>query len=83
MENQIYRVQLAGGSKFEIYVRSANETNPHRNIKKLCVCVSDRVIDLDGDLDMGELDSLISYLQDCQEYIKEYNGNSKPSDLAS
>ena len=83
MENQIYRVQLTDESKLEFYVCSTNELNPHRDIKELGVCVLGKVIQLDGDLDLIELDSLISYLKDCRDYIKEYNENSKPSDVGS
>jgi hypothetical protein len=83
MENQIYRVQLTAENKLEFFVCSTNELNPHRNIKELGVCVLGKGIQLDGDLDLSELDSLISYLQDCREYIKEYNENSKPSGVTS
>ena len=83
MENQIYRLQLTDKSKLEFYVCSTNEINPYRNIKELGVCVLGKVIQLDGDLDLIELDSLISYLKDCRDYIKEYNENSKPSDVGS
>jgi len=79
MENQIYRVELTDESKLEFYVCSTNELNPHRTIKELSVCVLGKVIQLDGGLDLMELNSLISYLQDCREYIQEYNDNSKPN----
>ena len=78
MENQIYRAQLTNGGKLELYVCTMNEINPYRNIKELGVSVLGKVIQLDGNLGLNELDSLISYLQDCREYIKEYNENSKP-----
>jgi hypothetical protein len=33
---------------------------------------------LDGSLDLKELDSLIKYLNDCKEYIVKYNEASVP-----
>ena len=80
MENQIYRIELTDESKIEFYVCSTNEINPHRKIKEIGVCVLGKVIQLDGELEISELDSLISYLKDCRKYIKEYNENSKQQD---
>ena len=78
MENNIYRLKLTDKSSLEFYVSSTNEINPTRYIKELGVCVLGNSFQLDGDLDLTQLNSLISYLEDCRDYIKEFNENSKP-----
>jgi len=80
MKNHIYRIGL-GGNNFkpdlEFYVCETNEINPSRDILEMGIVVIGKDMQLDGDLDESELDSLIDYLQDCQRYIKQFNKNSK------
>jgi hypothetical protein len=80
MENQIYRIKLSGDALCEFYVCKTNEVNPVRNILEMGVVILDRStnLQLDGDIELDELDSFINYLQDCRNYIKEFNKNSKP-----
>lgn len=81
MKNQIYRIDLSGDALCEFYVCQTNEVDPERDILEMGVVILDRPVSLqlDGDMDLDELDSLIDYLQDCRRYIKEFNKNSKPN----
>jgi hypothetical protein len=80
MENQIYRVRLSDDSTLEFYVGSINGINPLRDIKELGIVVLGKDLQLDGDLDSTQLESLICYLQDCRRYIEKFNENSKPKE---
>jgi len=76
MENQIYRINLENSVDLEIFVIGSNELNPYRPIREMAVQIIIGEKQLDGGLDLNELDSLIKYLNDCKEYIVKYNESS-------
>jgi len=78
MKNQIYRIDLEPSHKLEFYVLSTNEINPHRETKEMGIVVLEKNVQLDGSLELDELDSLIEYLENCRDYIKEFNQKTKP-----
>ena len=78
MENQIYRINLENAVDLEIFVIRTNELNPYKSIREMAVQIIVGDKQLDGSLDLNELDSLIKYLNDCKEYIVKYNEASVP-----
>ena len=78
MENQIYRINLENAVDLEIFVVGTNELNPYKSIREMAVQIIVGDKQLDGSLDLNELDSLIKYLNDCKEYIVKYNEASVP-----
>lgn len=78
MENQIYRINLENAVDLEIFVIGTNELNPYKSIREMAVQIIVGEKQLDGSLDLNELDSLIKYLNDCKEYIVKYNEASVP-----
>lgn len=78
MENQIYRISLESNADLEIFVVGSNELNPYKSIREMAVQVIVGEEQLDGSLNLEELDSLIKYLNDCKEYIVKYNEASVP-----
>jgi len=79
MKNQIYRIDLSKTAEAEFYVCETNELDPYRDVLEMGFVVLDRSNDLqlDGDMDLDEPDSLIKYLKECRECIYEFNKNSK------
>lgn len=73
MENQIYRLDATDNHTVEFYVCATNETEPYRSIREMALTVTKKNIQIDASLNDDELESLIQYLKDCQQYIKEYN----------
>jgi hypothetical protein len=73
MENQIYRINLENAVDLEIFVIGTNELNPYKSTREMAVQIIVGEKQLDGSLDLNELDSLIKYLNDCKEYIIKYN----------
>jgi len=78
MENQIYRLKDGDGTELEFWICDTNELNPRKDIKELAVTVLKDGMQLDFDMDVNAAKSLIKYIEDSLEYIKEYNKNSKP-----
>jgi hypothetical protein len=78
MDNQIYRISLTDGAVVEFYVCGTNELEPYRAIKELGIVVLKGDTQLDGELNLSELDSLIKYLEDCRDHIKDFNAKSLP-----
>lgn len=78
MENQIYRVNLEKNINLEMFIVDANEIRTYKDIKEMAVQVIVENKQLDGSLDLNELDSLIKYLNDCREYIVKFNDASIP-----
>lgn len=78
MENQIYRINLENAVDLEIFVIGTNELNPYKSTREMAVQIIIGEKQLDGSLDLNELDSLIKYLNDCKEYIVKYNDASVP-----
>lgn len=78
MENQIYRINLENAVDLEIFVIGTNELNPYKSIREMAVQIIVGKKQLDGSLDLNELDSLIKYLNECKEYIVKYNEASVP-----
>jgi len=80
MENQIYR--LYEGAKemsiLEFWVASTNELDPYKKIKEIAITIEKKEMRLDFELNTEETESLIKYLEDSLEYIKEYNKTSQP-----
>ena len=73
MENHIYRIDATDKYIIEIYVCDTNETEPFRPIKEMALTVLKENLQIDASLNDAELESLIQYLKDCQQYIKEFN----------
>lgn len=73
MENQIYRINLEKLVDLEIFVIGTNEVNPYKSTREMAVQIIIGEKQLDGSLDLNELNSLIKYLKECKEYIVEYN----------
>lgn len=78
MENQIYRIEMTDGHKLEFFVAETNELEPYREIKELGVCVLKDNFQLDGELDDSQIDSLMKFLTEAKEHIKNFNLNSQP-----
>jgi hypothetical protein len=71
MENQIYRVELSDNNKLEFSICDSNTTsNPPVPIKIIGVCVYSKISQLDGGLDIDEVESLISYLEGCVIHMR-------------
>ena len=73
MENQIYRLKLSGGNVLELSVFDTNEVEPFRKVKEIGVSISGKGMQIDACIDINELNSLIRYLDNCREYIEDYN----------
>ena len=68
MENHIYRIQLTEDTNLDFFVSTVGQAT-----KELGLCVFNKNIQLDGDLDLSEIDSLLKFLTDCREYIEKHN----------
>jgi hypothetical protein len=79
MENQKYSIDLDLGKKLEFYVCSTNEIESNREIRELGIVVIGDKVQLDGDQNIEQIESLIKYLQKAKRYIKKFNENSIPS----
>ncbi len=80
MINQIYRIEMSENKNLEIFICNTNELEPYRRIKEIGVVLIGNNMQIDGSLDLPQLQSLIKYLEDCKEYIQEYNNtqNTNP-----
>ena len=80
MENQIYRLYDGAkeGSILEFWVVATNELDPYKKIKEIAITIEKEEMRLDFELNTEETESLIKYLKDSLEYIKEYNKTSQP-----
>ena len=76
MENQIYRIKMSDNKSLEIYICDTNEVEPYKKIKDIGIVLLGKDTQFDGSLNSEELSSLIKYLEDCKEYIDEYNSLS-------
>jgi len=78
MENQIYRVELSQEKKLEFWISNTNTLNPSIPQKEIGIMVFDKGdFQLDGSLDMQEIDSLINYLQDAKRHCERFNSEQK------
>lgn len=91
MENQIYRIELEKGfnpkaepqkAKLEFYVCTElliDRTNDatKEESKSLGIVVLDGDKQIDGCLDVNQLEFLIKYLEDCKDYIQSFNYQKK------
>ena len=77
MENIIYQKnfsqKVSDKSKIDIYIGGTNYITSSKEIKSLFLTVISNDIQLDTEFEINEIDSLIKFLQECREYIKEYN----------
>lgn len=73
MNNQIYRIRMSDNKSLEIYICDTNEVEPYKKTKEIGVVLLGKDLQIDGQLNSEELSSLIKYLEDCKEYIDEYN----------
>ena len=78
MDNQIFRLKLSTECNLEFHIARTNEVQPFRKFKELGVAVVKNNFQEDGHLDLEGIDSLIKYLQDCRDHVKQFNENSKP-----
>jgi hypothetical protein len=76
MDNQIYRITMSDKKSLEIYICDTNEVEPYKKTKEIGVVLLGKDLQIDGQLNSDELSSLIKYLEDCKEYIDEYNSLS-------
>lgn len=76
MDNQIYRIRMSTDKSLEIYICDTNELEPYRKVKEIGVVFIGKDLQIHGQLDLENLSSLINYLQNCKEYIDEYNETS-------
>ena len=80
MENQIYRINLEKNINLEFVIVGSNEVKHYNFIKEMAVQIIIENKQLDGQLCLNELDSLIKYLNDCREYIVKFNEASIPEE---
>jgi hypothetical protein len=73
MENQIYRINLSNEAKIEFYVCKTNNVEPNYPMREMGIVVYKEDDQVDGNLQIDELESLISYLEDCKRYIEKFN----------
>lgn len=83
MENQIYRLKLSKKKTLEFFIADTNEIEPFKRTKELGIVVIGSNTQLDDELDVKELDSLISFLRDCKSYISEYNEEQSINNINS
>ena len=73
MINQIYRIEMSENKNLEFFICNTNVLEPYRRIKEMGVVLIGNNTQIDGSLDLPQLQSLIRYLEDCKEYIQEFN----------
>ena len=80
MENQIYRLRDGAEepSTLEFWLVDTNELDPYKEIKEIAITIDKKEIRIDFELNTKQTESLIKYLEESLEYIKEYNEASKP-----
>jgi len=78
MENQIYRIAMSSEKKIELFICDTNELEPYKKIKEIGIVVLGVGTQFDGSLSSDGIESLIKYLEDCKEYIDEYNNKPTP-----
>ena len=78
MQNQLYSISMGDRKTLEIYICDTNELNPYRKTKEIGVVLLGKEMQFDGQLDFGEITSLITYLKKSKAYIKKYNKSTQP-----
>ncbi len=76
MNNQIYRIKMTDNKSLEIYICDTNEVTPYKKTKEIGIVLLGKDLQIDGQLNSDEISSLIKYLEDCKEFIDEYNSIS-------
>lgn len=85
MENQIYRLNFDGCETtdlIEFYVCKTNDVTPYKETRELGIVVITDSTQYDLSLEVEEIDSLIKYLTEAKEYIKNFNEKSPIKDVS-
>lgn len=82
MKNQVYKLNdgKKDASILEFFIVDTNKLNPTRDIKEVGIVVMKEGMQLDFDLDEDSIKSLIKYLDESLDYIKDFNDNSEPEE---
>jgi hypothetical protein len=75
MDNQIYRIRMPDNKTLEFYICDTNEIEPYKKTKEMGIVFLGDNKQVDGGLNYDELSSLINFLENCKEYIGDYNNN--------
>lgn len=73
MNNQIFRIETTNKTSIEISIIGSNEVAPYVKTKEIDIRVIGDGLEIIGGLNLEELNSLIKYLTQCEDYIDNYN----------
>lgn len=77
MENNIYRIPMSDKKTLEFFVCNTNTVEPYKKTKELGIVLFGDNLQIYGQLDKDEIDSLIKYLTDCKKYIEDFENEDK------
>jgi hypothetical protein len=77
MENHYFRIECTKDFQLELYIVDTNELDPVVDIKEVGIVIYKEGQQIDADLNLNELKSLINYLEMSRDYIEKFNSNSK------
>jgi hypothetical protein len=77
MENHYFRIECTEDFQLEFYIVDTNELDPVVDLKEVGIVIHKEGQQIDADLNLNELKSLINYLEMSRDYIEKFNSNSK------
>lgn len=81
MENQNYRLTESSGEKLEFSVIDTKECNPYKEIREVEISFCDeKKEETFFSMNDNDIESLIKYLTDSLEYIRDFNKKSIPKE---